>query len=325
MAPSARWAQEIRELEDALVRYPDESAEIMLELADAHRLAGDPDRALAVLGELVSAGGEDGELARVALADLLFDLGRDEEAYAQLEHLRAARPSSPAPCQVAGELLEERGELAAALKWFNLAVARLGRDELDQLHGEFGWASYAALVARGRQRVRRRLGFPADELDRAVPPPPTSLRPRGFPTADELLTDLDAAGGVAPAREARMLFWPCGQLQSARARWPALIDPDGPDEAGYHALLEAKLRALSERGIGRVTVVPGTAAGLADFAERTGGDPLESSVRQAYLDELTSRGVAVSWPPPRNSPCWCGSAAKYKRCCGSPAIAERQP
>ncbi|HYT10654.1 MAG TPA: SEC-C metal-binding domain-containing protein [Mycobacteriales bacterium] len=76
---------------------------------------------------------------------------------------------------------------------------------------------------------------------------------------------------------------------------------------------------MSERGIGRISVVPGTAAGLAGFAERTGGDPLDSAVRQAYVDELVSQGSTVAWPPPRNSRCWCGSAAKYKRCCGSPA------
>ncbi|MFE3459325.1 SEC-C metal-binding domain-containing protein [Nocardiopsis aegyptia] len=27
----------------------------------------------------------------------------------------------------------------------------------------------------------------------------------------------------------------------------------------------------------------------------------------------------VPWPPQRNETCWCGSARKYKKCCGSPS------
>ena len=34
---------------------------------------------------------------------------------------------------------------------------------------------------------------------------------------------------------------------------------------------------------------------------------------QALRDD-PGRGIA--WPPGRNEPCWCGSAHKYKRCCG---------
>ncbi len=26
--------------------------------------------------------------------------------------------------------------------------------------------------------------------------------------------------------------------------------------------------------------------------------------------------VGIAWPPPRNGPCWCGSGAKHKKCCG---------
>jgi uncharacterized protein YchJ len=25
----------------------------------------------------------------------------------------------------------------------------------------------------------------------------------------------------------------------------------------------------------------------------------------------------VAWPPERNTPCWCGSGTKYKKCCGT--------
>ncbi|MCD0447919.1 SEC-C domain-containing protein [Actinocorallia sp. API 0066] len=35
---------------------------------------------------------------------------------------------------------------------------------------------------------------------------------------------------------------------------------------------------------------------------------------------VTPEGELVPWPPERNDACWCGSAAKYKKCCGRPAV-----
>ncbi|MFC4081708.1 SEC-C metal-binding domain-containing protein [Amycolatopsis samaneae] len=31
-------------------------------------------------------------------------------------------------------------------------------------------------------------------------------------------------------------------------------------------------------------------------------------------------GDGVGWPPGRNDVCWCGSACKYKKCCGAPGF-----
>lgn len=97
-----------------------------------------------------------------------FDLGRDEAAHAELAALRSAPPCSPGPCEVAAELFEERGDLAAAGEWYDAAAAVLTDDELAALGGEFGWASYPANVLLGRARVRQLLGVPPDGLDDAV-------------------------------------------------------------------------------------------------------------------------------------------------------------
>jgi uncharacterized protein YchJ len=35
---------------------------------------------------------------------------------------------------------------------------------------------------------------------------------------------------------------------------------------------------------------------------------------------IIDEGGAISWPPPRNAPCWCGSGTKYKKCCGGPNL-----
>ncbi|ROO82838.1 SEC-C motif-containing protein [Actinocorallia herbida] len=35
---------------------------------------------------------------------------------------------------------------------------------------------------------------------------------------------------------------------------------------------------------------------------------------------FTPEGELIPWPPERNDACWCGSGAKYKKCCGRPAV-----
>ncbi|MFD0542188.1 SEC-C metal-binding domain-containing protein [Streptomyces mexicanus] len=62
---------------------------------------------------------------------------------------------------------------------------------------------------------------------------------------------------------------------------------------------------------------------IADFNTYIGGEdtsPEDGGTRAAYAADLAARGKARPWPPPRNSPCWCGSNCKYKKCCGSPAL-----
>lgn len=49
-------------------------------------------------------------------------------------------------------------------------------------------------------------------------------------------------------------------------------------------------------------------------ARRLLGEPHDDAA------DLAARGRAQAWPPPRNSPCWCGSTRKYKKCCGNPAL-----
>jgi uncharacterized protein YecA (UPF0149 family) len=58
--------------------------------------------------------------------------------------------------------------------------------------------------------------------------------------------------------------------------------------------------------------------GLLAFAEREGRDP---ALRETWLDYAEDDGLAlVAWPPGRNDDCWCGSARKYKKCCGAPGF-----
>lgn len=293
------------QLEADLAQYPDERAQILMEAADAWRRAGDDDRAIALLEQVVAEGGEDADEARVALADVLFDLDRVEQARAQLDTLRRERPSAPAPYHLAAELLEERGALDEALTWFNMAVSRLTEEELAQREGEFGFVSYANNVLAGRRRVRRALAMPPDELDESV----ESLEDH----AEEFARALTPP---ASPQEARVLFWPRDEIARAHDTWPQVVQHADVDVA--IADREAANRELSESGVARITMVPLTVARLSDFAARTGGDPADEGTRMACLNEIVEEGGTVDWPPARNAPCWCGSAVKYKKCCGRP-------
>ena len=150
-------ADEARLLEEELDDDPDERGEILLEAAAAWRRAGNHDRSAELLTEAIALGEEHGSYAKIALADLLFELGRENEARAQLDSLRTDRPESPEPFHRAAVLMAERHELDQALAWFDLTITLLDTDELAE--------SY---VTVGRRQVRRELGLAPDELDESV-------------------------------------------------------------------------------------------------------------------------------------------------------------
>jgi len=297
------------ELEAELEDYPDERGQILTEAAEYWHRAGQHDRAIALLTEAVTLGGEDGGTARVALADVLFDLGRGDEAHAHLHALRQQRPPSPGPYHLAAELLEDRGEYQHALTWINMAVSRLTDQEMSDRHHEFAALSYANHVLARRRSIRQTMSLPADELDESVRPPHAAP----FHDEDDLLDD---PAGPASPREVQVLFWPRTELAHAHQLWPGLIEHTDADTIIRDR--EHANRELSEAGIARISMVPLTTAKLTEFAARTGGDPTDEDTRRACMDEIIDEGGAISWPPPRNAPCWCGSTVKYKKCCGRP-------
>jgi tetratricopeptide (TPR) repeat protein len=286
-------AEFARELEAEVEDFPEDRGSILLDAAWNWQQAGDVDRAIELLNQVLTLGGEDAGCARVSLAEVHFDLCRD-----------ADRPSSPVPFDLAGELLEERGELDEALIWFSMAAARLSEDDLDSVRDEPGGCiSYANSVLVNRRRVRRALGLPPDAMDDMVREP------------GELL-ELLRQGPVESVHEVRVLFWQRAEIPRAHERWPELVQHT--DAAAIFAEREAANHDLAESGVARVTMVPLTADRLADFAERTGRDPRQEDTRLACLQEVVDERGSIPWPPGRNEPCWCGSTAKYKKCCGRP-------
>lgn len=304
-------AAEVRRLERSVGAIPERAGDIALEEAATWQRAGAHDRAIELLRPLTSSGGEDAEHARVALADVLFELGRDVEADAELDALRGSRTSSVGACVLAGELLADRGHTERALLWFNIALSRVDERELAQLTTRHGWLTDAALAITGRRRARAALGLPQDEWDRAAPAPPRSGSP--FPTAAELLDSLNDDDRI-PA--VRTLFWPTGELAAAATRWPD--QTSGTDLQTYHRQLESRLRTFSERGAPSITLVPGSVSGLQQFADLIRADATDPTTRHAYMNSQVAQGQSIAWPPARNTRCWCGSGVKYKKCCRAP-------
>lgn len=161
-------ARVARELEAELDDHPEERGELLVEAGHAWHQAGEHDRAFELLTEAVALGGEDGGHARVALAEVLFDLDRGAEAATQLDALRAEPLAQPGPYYVAGELMVEREDYEQALTWFDLAAGRLTEDDLAELAADSDLFSPAAAVLAGRLNARQELALPVDQLDELV-------------------------------------------------------------------------------------------------------------------------------------------------------------
>ncbi|MBM7770054.1 tetratricopeptide (TPR) repeat protein [Actinokineospora baliensis] len=160
-----------------LLRY-DDRGDVLLEAAHAKRRAGEPTAAIGYLDEAIALGGEDRGFARVALADLLFELGRYDDAATQLEALRTELPVYPAPCELAAELHTTRGDKHEALHWYSLAIANLPAHEIAELDQSTGASSYANSLLIARRRVRHALGYAPDDWDNCVIPADTAIRGR---------------------------------------------------------------------------------------------------------------------------------------------------
>lgn len=295
------------ELELRAAEYPDERGEILLEAAHQWQHAGDPARATWLLEQVCAEGGLDAEYARASLADLGFEGGDEQEGWAHIAALEESGATDAGPAGLVAELLEGRGEYAAAHRWFDIAINRLEADELAAM-GKGGFPSLNASLLVGRQRCRQRLGLPTDDLDRMAQ---AAERHRL-----EFVHKLEQYAALDSRRlDVRMLVWQREQQRIAADRWPDLF----ADVLGHHAEVEKRLREMAAvHPTGRFELVTGDVDEFSAYLERTGQDPVEEQTRLSYSNEAHNRGLVVTWPPERNKPCWCGSGRKYKKCCGAP-------
>jgi tetratricopeptide (TPR) repeat protein len=297
------------ELEADAVPCLQERGEILLEAAEAWERAGNRARALKILTDLVNAGGDDGLHARTHLAEIHFKAGADDQGYAQLAALAKQPGLTEGHCELSAELLAERGDLQEAARWYDRAAARLTPEQLQTLRRQDGWLNLASsIMLRGRRGVREQLGLAPDTLDELVPNQPSESTPFTSENA------LDLIGAGAKPQKMRMLTFQRTERAEARRRWP---DAHTQSDEDYYAIAESNWRKIRDGGVPSIVVVMATVADLVEFAERTGGSPTDPTVKQRYCKTVPGENT-ITWPPHRNGACWCGSANKYKKCCGRP-------
>jgi hypothetical protein len=242
------------------------------------------------------------------LSRLLLLAGREAEGLAVLGELRPLLLRDESAIYYVSEALEGAGRSELAVDWLTPALeTALQRRSALAAHRGGRVYEQAAVIAYGlaevRHRLRRELDLPHDEHDLLA----DQLRD----AVDELVDDDDGSyeGTV-------VLFWPREELQRLLRRWPDLAQTYGTDWDAHRVLLEQSLTRLSQSGEARLAVVAGSVDGLAAHARDHGGEPADAAVRQSYVEHLEDVDTPRrAWPPQRNQPCWCGSQAKYKKCC----------
>ncbi|MFG2021543.1 SEC-C metal-binding domain-containing protein [Actinomadura geliboluensis] len=291
-----------QQLERDAAKYPDERAEILLEAGGQWSLAGERHRALRIYDDVMAMdAGEDSQFAAAEKISLLAELGRTDEAEAQIIRLGRARVHS-GPAQLVAEFLEEQGRLEEALTWFNTACRDLMADDGELAEAEL----FLRPELRGRQRVRQKLGLPPDTLDLHTEDEQAEI--------DELFRK-----AAAPSQPNAGSFFVRSDVVRAFAE--GLVHGTAPtDASGYFRDVERGWRAsLDELDASKLRVLPTMVDDLLKYADDHDRDPKEKQTRTDHLrDRIREGAPTLDWPPERNAPCWCDSGRKYKKCCGSP-------
>ncbi|HEU0088345.1 MAG TPA: SEC-C metal-binding domain-containing protein [Pseudonocardiaceae bacterium] len=244
---------------------------------------------------------------RAFRAGLLMQLGREDEAMAELTALRPLLSQDADAVSYISETLEECGHAEIAEQWLTAALAPALRRR-EALESQRATPAYeqAAMLAfsliQNRHRVRRDLDLPHDAQD---------------DLADQLAEAVEQALGddELELKGVAVLFWPQPEFDRLLQRWPVLADVYGRTWDEHRAILQRTLMQLAESGHTRLAVLPGAAEELARYASRNGEEPTEPQVRRDYAEYLGDQAAQLIWPPGRNQSCWCDSGLKYKKCC----------
>ncbi|MER6999854.1 SEC-C domain-containing protein [Streptomyces sp. NPDC000410] len=310
-------------------QYPEDREPLLLQAAAHLELAGDRARASGLYDSLIAAAPDNPHLIKSLQAANLWEYGHEAEARAIIDGIRAAAPEDAAPWEIVAETLEAHDELDAAHATFTTAVTRL----IDP-DDEIPYPAQSLLI--GRHRVRRLLALPHDDWDMladrvhaaAVPldelhdpkrlwalgsSDPTELRAEIARLRTELGTYRAALSRPFPVA---ILHWPTPELTELLAAYPSLTS-EYPTHATHLAAIESALRDLASTGTGNLGIVTGTVPSYEAFAASESASPSDPNLLPQYATTLAARGRAVSWPPAKGAPCWCGAGVAYRECHGA--------
>ncbi|MBA0124170.1 hypothetical protein H0B56_01280 [Haloechinothrix sp. YIM 98757] len=292
-----------------------------LELAaEISQWQGDLDTALELVERALSgarASGEQQGYPRALRAEILVQLGREDEGMSELDALRPLLVTDPSAVDYLSDTLEacDRAELAeqwlTEAMWVVLARCQDG-DGTDEAGEESADAAVLAALARHRHALRRELDLEPDELDEV---------------AEELADDADDADDSGEVEEPELygldsldsdeftlVYWPRAEFDRLTEEWPELATVTGPSWDDHRMWTERALTAYAEQGVRHLHLVAGSAADVLAFvAERDAADDLE--LVDEYGELLAEQEGGTRWPPERDDDCWCGSASRYEDCC----------
>ncbi|MEU4473025.1 SEC-C domain-containing protein [Micromonospora sp. NPDC023888] len=300
--PAALVAELVSAVDEGRVADPDDTGFALLVAADILEQAGDLADALALATRAIAEQPDEDAYARSVRGGLLLRLGREDEGMAELTALRPLLETNPNATYLVEELAEA-GHPDLAVEWLTGALDAILARTRDQQHESEDAQDEAAAMIYGltqrRHNLREELGLPHDEYD--------NLADRLRAASNHALDALDDG-------PATLLFWPQAEFDALLLRWPTLVESYPATWDEHRAQTERAL--VDASGVGGVDlgVVVGSVAGLAAFAEREGSDPTDEETLDEYADSLTGPDLRA-WPPGRNDACWCGSGAKYKKCC----------
>ena len=300
--PAALVAELVGAVDEGRVADPDDTGYALLVAVDILEQAGDLADALALATRAIAEQPDDNAYARAVRGGLLLRLGRTDEGMAELTALRPLLETDPTATYLIDELAES-GRTDTALEWLTGALdAILERTRTQQHESEDAQDEAAAMIyglAQQRHDLREEQGLPHDEYD--------NLADRLRAASTHALDALDDG-------PATLLFWPQAEFTALLLRWPALVD-SYPATWDEH---RAQTRTRPRRGFRDGRRRPGRGR---RHGRRPGGlrrthrsDPTSEETLDEYADSLDEAGV-TAWPPGRNDTCWCGSGAKYKKCC----------
>ncbi|MCD2186658.1 SEC-C domain-containing protein [Actinomycetospora soli] len=219
---------------------------------------------------------DDEHWTRARHAELLLRFGREDEGMRELHALRPQLTRDEMASLYVTEALTENGRAELAEEWLTSALTTA--------------ADIVERAGTGRE---------ADEV-RAVE---NALAVKRFHVRRDLGLPHDEIDRIAEQLDEENpdhVFWP----EKAHA---TLLEaqPDAAEELGatwdeHRAIIERDLQASDP------TDLPYVEIGTPDLLTALLGDD---------EDAVPPPGPELEWPPGRNDPCWCGSGAKYKKCC----------
>jgi hypothetical protein len=323
--PADHTAEAERLLRTA-AQYPEDQEPLLLQAAAHLELADDRAGATSLYDQLLTVPGGNPALVKALQAANLWEYGHEAEARAIINGIRISSPQTPTPWAIIGETLEAHDELDAAHETFTAALTLLV-DPSD----EVPYPARALLI--GRHRVSRLKGNPHDEWDALADTLHT-----GNISLDELhdpkrlwalgsndpavlraeIARLQSELGAYRAALSRpfpvaVLHWPATELTELTAGYPSL-QSEYPSRKAHLADIESALRELSAAGTKNLGIVTGSVPSYEAFAASEHASPADTGLLPQYATTLAARGRAVPWPPPGNTPCWCGSTIVYRGC-----------